>query len=678
MSLSRAGRPAASRWRHAYVKAVIVAGGVALLLLVLRQPPVAALIDAPWTLSLVAVVLIVAEQWAVPVSRGDDSADQITTSTTFAVALLLMGPASVAAVAQIIAVAIEDVRSGQSLRKAAYNAAQYVLSICAAFLVLLALHQPIATQGLGAEVQLLPALLAGTAFVAVNYLLVAVVIALHSGQPIRRVAADDARFGIVTAAILVALAPLAAHVVQEQPLMLLLLCSPIVAVHRSAKQALRRQQQALHDSLTGLGNRELLRRRGTRMLEDATPGPAVLLLDLDHFKDVNDTLGHAVGDALLVNIAERLSATVGAGGLVARLGGDEFAIAVPTDLTEAERLATALLTELARPAELDDLRLVVQGSIGVAVAPGHGTDVMTLLKHADTALYEAKTERARYAVYRPETDVNTVERLALLTDLRTAIEDGQLFTMFQPKLDVPGGRVSGVEALVRWQHPQRGIVSPDDFIDLAENSGLIGAITTHVLDQSLGALAGWRRLGHDLHIAVNLSARQLSDLALPERVEEALDRHGVPASSLTLEVTETAIMSDPARADVVVRRLRAAGVSIAVDDYGTGQASLSYLKRLHVDELKIDRAFVIDMLRDSSDAIIVRSTIELGHALGLRIVAEGVEDAETLEMLRDLGCDVVQGWHIGRPMSALAVAGLLLEQRHHHVRRPLRAVAAAR
>lgn len=301
--------------------------------------------------------------------------------------------------------------------------------------------------------------------------------------------------------------------------------------------------------------------------------------------------------------------------------------------------------------QVGDLELLVRGSAGVAVAPAHGTDAATLMKNADIALYQAKLERDRTQVYSPRFDVNTVERLQLLSDLRTALDTGQLTVDFQPQLDLADRRVVAVEALIRWHHPTRGAVPPDSFIPLAENSGLIAELTAFVLDTALAALAGWRAAGHRLRMSVNLSARQLSDLTLADQVRDALGRHGVPASELVLEVTETGILSDPARVDVVIGDLRRLGVAIAVDDYGTGQASLNYLKRLEIDELKVDRSFVSTMGRDHLDFVIVRSTIALAQDLGLRVVAEGIQEEETALALRDLGCEVGQGYHLGRPTT---------------------------
>jgi EAL domain-containing protein (putative c-di-GMP-specific phosphodiesterase class I) len=288
---------------------------------------------------------------------------------------------------------------------------------------------------------------------------------------------------------------------------------------------------------------------------------------------------------------------------------------------------------------------------------------MTLMKHADIALYRAKLDRDRTSTYSSEFDVNTLERLQLLGDLRVALDTGQLSVAYQPQVDLLEMRTVGVEALIRWTHPTRGLVPPDDFIPLAENSGLIAELTAFVLDSALGTLAQWRAAGYDVRMAVNLAVRHLSDLALPRQVSEALTTHGIPPSALVLEVTETGILSDPARVDAVIGALRRLGVGIAVDDYGTGHASLSYLKRLEVDELKIDKSFVSDMRQDTQDLIIVRSTVALARDLGLRVIAEGIEDESTAITLRELGCFIGQGYHLGRPTSPDKILVRLAEER---------------
>ena len=389
-----------------------------------------------------------------------------------------------------------------------------------------------------------------------------------------------------------------------------------------------------------------------------------MLLDLDHFKDINDTLGHPVGDQLLRQVADRITTAVADASIAHRLGGDEFAVVVDGGLPETQAVARSILASLQAPMRVGEVELLVRASAGVAVAPEHGLDAHTLMKNADIALYQAKLDRDGICSYREEYDVNSLERLQVLADLRSAIDTGQLGVEFQPQVDLLDGRTVGVEALIRWRHPTRGMVPPDTFIPLAENSGLIAEVTALVLREALRALAGWRAAGHDVRMAVNLSARHLSDVALPGHVADALTLFGIAPASLVLEVTETGILSDPARVDVVMSALRDLGVSIAVDDYGTGHASLSYLKRLEVDELKVDKSFVSDMGRDAHDFIIVRSTIALARDLGLRVVAEGIEDAATARALRDLGCEIGQGFHLGRPMPEhLILARLDAERR---------------
>jgi diguanylate cyclase (GGDEF)-like protein len=434
-------------------------------------------------------------------------------------------------------------------------------------------------------------------------------------------------------------------------------------------------RQARHDALTGLANRELFRERSVRALEEAQRNSnslAIMMIDLDHFKEINDTLGHQVGDELICEVAHRLEEARPEGATVARLGGDEFAVLLPDipDLSVAEDVATYLLSVLGKSFSVGGVRLVVQASLGIALAPDHGDDVHTLMRRSDIALYEAKRERARFVAYTKEDEeAHTPQRLTTLSDLRSAVEDDQLFLVYQPKVDIATGEVRGVEALVRWNHPTRGIQFPDTFIPLAENTGLIAPITFFVIERALRQVRTWLEDGLDLSVAVNLSVRHLTDMSLPDRVAVALERWGVPPSKLIIEVTESSIMTDPKRAGVVLQQLRRIGVDVAIDDYGTGHASLNYLKQFDIDELKIDKSFIMNLDLESSDAIIVASTVELGHNLGLRIVAEGVEDAATLQWLSGLGCDIAQGYHIGRPMAPEAVVELV-EERQLPSRRP--------
>ncbi|MDP9418127.1 MAG: bifunctional diguanylate cyclase/phosphodiesterase [Actinomycetota bacterium] len=626
-------------------------------------PPWQAIAERPVLYTLLAAALVATEIRPIPISRGDETPDHITISTPFAVALLVLGPLSLALLVQVGAVLLDDLRMRRPWRKTCFNAAQYVISLVAAAVAYaLGRREPLlGAHGHFGVGDIIPTLIAAVVLVVVNYLLVACVVSAEYGQPFRQVIAHDVVFATGTSAVLVSLAPVTAYVGHVEEWLLLLLLLPLLALHRNAAEAMEREMRALRDSLTGLGNRKFFELRGGRRLrERLSEGEpcAVLLVGFERFDEINDTLGHSVGDAALCEVARRLGEVVGTGALVARLG-DQFVLLVPTDLPSAEQLALSLLDRLDTPAELGDVRLLLQTSVGVAVAPDHGRDAEELLRNAAVAMHDPSARHRRVSIYTPDAEAETRERLQLLSELRAAVDERQFMLVFQPQIAVTSGELVGVEALVRWRHPTRGLVYPDTFIGLAENSGLIAQVTAVVLDEALATVARLRAEGHRLRVAVNMSARQMSDITLPGLVAEALARHAVPPDVLTLEVTETGILSEPARVDAVVRALRDSGVSIAVDDYGTGQASLTYLKRLHVDELKIDKSFVIDMGSDSGDAIIVRSTIALGHDLGLRIVAEGVEDAATLALLRRLGSDIAQGWHIGRPMPEPDLRALL-------------------
>ncbi|MFA5890732.1 MAG: EAL domain-containing protein [Actinomycetota bacterium] len=435
-------------------------------------------------------------------------------------------------------------------------------------------------------------------------------------------------------------------------------------VDRLKIQAEQNQHQALHDALTGLPNRTLLRDRTRQaVLAAARAGDqvAIMMIDLDRFKEVNDTLGHHNGDLLLQEMARRLRGSLREGDTVARLGGDEFAVVLPrlSDTVDALRVAEAVRATLEQPIVLQEVTITVGASIGIALYPEHGEDSDTLMQRADVAMYFAKGEQAGAQIYAPERDPYSPARLALVGELRHAIESDELMLFFQPKADIDSGVVTGVEALVRWNHPRRGLVSPDDFIPLAEQTGLIGPLTYWVLDAALRQSAKWSAAGRHLSVAVNLSARTLLDQGLPDQIARRLRDAGVHPSSLTLEVTETNIMTDPARSIGTLSRLSSMGIAISIDDFGTGYSSLSYLQRLPVDEIKIDRSFVMGMTADEDDAVIVRSIIDLGRTLGLRVVAEGVETELAWNRLSALGCDVAQGYLLSKPLAAEHIAAVL-------------------
>ncbi len=423
---------------------------------------------------------------------------------------------------------------------------------------------------------------------------------------------------------------------------------------RMAEETIRRL--AYTDPVTELPNRARFREQVQEAIGDAQREhhtAALLLMDLERFKDVNDTLGHVRGDALLHQVGLRLRGALFAPDAVARLGGDEFGILLPKlAATDDVKLVIRKLQDfLQTPFMIDDVPIAVEASIGVAITPTHGADADLLLQRADIAMYRAKKMASGYAVYAPEHDPHSPERLGLMAQLRDAIERNQLLLHFQPKVEIGTGRLVGTEALVRWQHPRRGLLMPDRFIGTAEHTGLMTPLTRWVLTDALTHCQGARREGIRMGVSVNLSARSLHDAHLPEMVENVLKTAGAEPSQLILEITESAIVLDPTRAQETLAALSRMGVRLSIDDFGTGYTSLASLRDLPVNEVKIDKSFVVGMLANKSDAMIVRSVIELGHILGLRVVAEGVETKETLDALAALGCDEAQGFYISKPQA---------------------------
>jgi diguanylate cyclase (GGDEF)-like protein len=425
------------------------------------------------------------------------------------------------------------------------------------------------------------------------------------------------------------------------------------------------QRIATTDELTGLANRERFREVVEERIAAALTADsrfAVLLMDLDRFKEINDTLGHHYGDVLLRDLGPRLVRAIGEGGLVARLGGDEFGILLAEDTDDPavlEIVITRLFSSVSEPFAVDELSLEVGASVGVARFPQDGEDSHALLRCADIAMYAAKEAQTDYKLYTAEQNQHSVRRLSVLSDIRHALASDEIVVHYQPIIDLDDLRVRGAEGLVRWQHPEHGLIPPGAFVQTVEQTGLIGPLTRHVLERSIAECADWRRDGREMSVAVNLSVRNLLDRDLPKEIERLLNVYSLPPGSLQLEITESMIMSDPDRALATVGRLSALGVRLSVDDFGTGYSSLANLRKMPIDELKIDRSFVSPMLRDESDLIIVRSTINLGHDLGLNVIAEGVEDNATLERLAALGCDHAQGYHVSRPMPADAFTAWL-------------------
>ncbi|WP_239331379.1 bifunctional diguanylate cyclase/phosphodiesterase [Frankia sp. CiP3] len=432
------------------------------------------------------------------------------------------------------------------------------------------------------------------------------------------------------------------------------------------RQAQEQAHDANHDWLTGLGNRRLLMARTTAELErQSVTGGCVglIMIDLDRFKIINDTLGHSAGDRVLQAIAERLRRGSRDSDVVTRLGGDEFAVLITgvESPAQVETVAAELADVLCRDVVLDDIPLAVEASLGVACCPDDGTTSEELLQHADIAMYQAKCSHPRWRRFTADSHDASLERLALVAELKSAISENELVLNYQPQIKLQTGQISGVEALVRWDHPERGMLSPERFVPAVEQSGLVQDFTRVILEQALIACAGWRASGFDITVSVNLSARNLLNTDLPGEVAKLLVKYSVPASSLTLEITETAMMADKTTAHRLLGGLREIGVRIAVDDFGTGFSSLTLLQERVLDEVKIDQTFVRKLLVEQGDAAIVAATIHLAHTHNLRVVAEGVETAELMEALTALHCDFAQGLHIGAAMPLAELTNRLRE-----------------
>ncbi|WP_432509037.1 putative bifunctional diguanylate cyclase/phosphodiesterase [Kineococcus auxinigenes] len=524
------------------------------------------------------------------------------------------------------------------------------------------------------------------------WVLAAVLVALAPGRPARPAGVRLPGWALVTIPLVSACAAVAVLVAGQAarlaPVAVVLAVATVLSAlarllltFREAAALAESRELALTDEITGLGNRRALYRAAERALRTAQPGVAVglVLLDLDRFKEVNDSLGHHAGDALLQQVGSRLQRLVPRQGeQLARLGGDEFALLLPsTTTTAAQRAAERVHRLLEEPLEVDGLQVRVRASVGVAVLPAQRADASTLLRQADVAMYHAKTQRLGSATYSPEHDeFASGDRLATAELLREAIAARALTLHYQPKVDTGTGHVGGVEALVRWHHPTRGLLYPDAFLPAVEGAGLMEELTAAVLEQALDQAVRWRAAGDPLAVAVNLSASSLSDTALPDRVDRLLRERDLPAGLLEIEITEDFLMADRERAQVILAGLRRRGVRVAVDDYGTGYSSLAYLRQLPIDDLKLDKSFVTDLTDDARALAIVSSTIMLAHSLGLRLVAEGVEDEATCRQLEAAGCDVVQGWYFAKALPAEQLAVWLARHRGGGDPAPARAVAA--
>ncbi|MGJ7440830.1 putative bifunctional diguanylate cyclase/phosphodiesterase [Aquipuribacter sp. MA13-6] len=637
-----------------YVLGVVLCGAVAV------GTSLAHVDRTAWTASgavvagLLVVGIVVGECLPARIWRGDEFREY-TFSGPFTIALVVVGPLWLVLLTQTCALLVAEVRDRRPPIKALFNISQYAVAVVVASAAYAALTgQPFGSAHTGPFTtdQLLPSLAAAAVYFLVNAVLVAVVIALADQQRLARSVVTHVRDEISMTTMLLCLAPVVVLSLQFSPLTAPLCLLPVAAVRQAARTAARSHVQAMHDQLTGLPNRGMLMLRSRRVADEADGGEqtALLMLDLDHFKEINDTLGHPVGDELLRLVAARLLSVVGEEDTVARFGGDEFAVlSHGCGVEAAEQLSQRCHDALSEPFQLAQISLHIGVSIGIALLPLHADGIDQLVQRADIALYQAKADRGATRTYDAERDVNTVARLALMEELRRTM-DTQLVLHYQPKCRAADGVMVGVEALVRWQHPVRGLIGPADFLPAAENAGLVVAMTMQILRRSLRQVRQWRAQGLQVNVAVNMSPRHLSDVQLPEQIRALLQAEGLPGTALTLEVTENSMLSDPARAALVLRRIRDLGVDVSIDDFGTGYSSLAYLRDLSATEVKIDRTFVSNARTSGRDLAIVRAAVELGHSLGLQVVAEGVEDATTAALMVESGCDLLQG-HLLLPAS---------------------------
>ncbi|MFI7449066.1 putative bifunctional diguanylate cyclase/phosphodiesterase [Nonomuraea sp. NPDC049714] len=592
-------------------------------------------------------------------------------SAMFTFAVLLHYGLPVAVLLQAVAIAVNGVATRKAWHRVMFNVAQSTLALTAAAVVLGAFGiMPSAVAPWVPSGADLPAIgLAGVAYFATRAMLVCGAVALHERRSIVRVLRATVGPQSLVYAALLGLAPPVVVVMAHSPGIVPLFVAPLAAVYFTATLSMRRDHQALHDELTGLPNRKLLIVSTEEALAEARQDERVglFLLDLDRFKEVNDTMGHPVGDRLLQMVAHRLTHSVRPGDVVARLGGDEFAVLLPSirDAHAAREVAARLRAALTEPVRLEGMTFDLDGSVGIALYPDHAPDFEMLLQRADVAMYLAKEGRTGVELYQADKDRNSPERLNLLGDLRRGLDNHELKLHYQPKVSLADGAhstVHGVEALLRWRHPVHGSIAPSEFIPLAEQSYLMRQLTEYVINEALEQAARWWNTGLPVQISVNISARDLLDSALAEQLEAGLARLQLPPAAIQLEVTERILTGQQAYTHDTIKALAALGVPLALDDFGTGYSSLIRLQRLAVSEVKIDASFVRRIAESEDDDRIVRSIVDLVRSLGLRSVAEGVESDAVAVRLAEMGCDLGQGWLFCHPMPATEATAWLRER----------------
>ena len=649
-------RPGSPLWN--YVVAISAAGAAVLALAALRLHDAGGVVRHPlfWV---IAVMILVGEIWPI-VTPGRSRPESPAVSITFSFAALLYWGFPIAILLRTAAAVAVGPAQRTSAYRTVFNAAQEALSLGAAGLVLalagvdVSPSRPWQLVSSGLPVVLLAAL----AYFAVNFGLVVVAVALYSRAPVLRSIAGNLPYQALVHLVLLAAAPLVAVVMATRSaIMVALFAFPLAAIYINAAMSVRREHQAHHDELTGLSNRKLLLKRSDSALSAAaTSGSMVgfLLLDLDRFKEINDTLGHAVGDRLLQIISHRLVHSVRPGDVVARLGGDEFAVLLPAvkEPNAAREVASRLRAALAEPVRLEAMMFDIQASVGVAIYPDDAASFDQLMQRADVAMYLAKERRSGIERYSAAADRNSPDRLVLAGDLGGAIHRGEIELVFQPKVKLSDGAVLGMEALARWRHPRRGLMAAADFIAIAEQSHLISELTGQVIDKALDQAARWWADGLPIQVCVNVAARDLVGIRLADIAAAALRRHGLPPSALRLDINEQVLTGKQVQAAGTVRGLVDLGIEVSLDDFGTGYSSLPQLTRLGITEVKLDPTLVRGLSDRPDQNMTVQSMIRLAESLGIRSVAEGVETDADASALRLMGCNGAQGWYFGRPVTA--------------------------
>jgi diguanylate cyclase (GGDEF)-like protein len=606
-----------------------------------------------------------------PISTSDQlTASGSSASLPFSFALVIMTGLPVAAVIQGLASALVGAVRGAAAHRVGFTIAQYILGFGAADAVLRLLRPEAAALAWipRSGLDLLAVAAAAASYFLVTQVLNASALAMHQRRPLRKLLLGGLWHRIFTGSVLLSLSPLVVAALAHSLWLVLLFLFPLAALHSSAILSVKREHQANHDELTGLANRTLLTERALSCLEEARHSRecvGLLLLDLDRFKEVNDTLGHPTGDRLLKAVAQRLGQSVRPGDLVARLGGDEFAVLLPRvrDATSAREVAARLRVALAEPIRLDGMDFDLEASVGIALYPDHAGDFELLIQRADVAMYVAKTRRTGVEAYNAQKDHNSTARISLFSEMRRALVDDELEMFYQPTVHLADHRPVGLEALVRWRHPRRGLLTPTDFIPVVEQSYMVRAFTREVLTQTLSQVARWWESGLRLPVAINLCARELLDPTLSEVIAAAMRRHGVPPEAVRLEVSERILVTEYAAVLPTLTSLSDLGLKLSLDDFGTGHFVLSHLQRLPVDEIKIDSTFASRVVDAPGGHAIVVSVVDLMAALGLRVVAEGVENVQVADALRGIGCYAAQGTYFSRPLAAKEVPAWVMHHR---------------